>query len=135
MIKTYSELLRLPTFMERFEYLKLDGIVGQETFGFDRYLNQVFYRSKEWKRIRDAVIARDLGCDLGIEGREIYGRVLIHHMNPITLRQINDRDLSILDPEFLITTCKRTHDAIHYSDSNILYQEPVERVPGDTKLW
>ena len=135
MIKTYSELLKLPTFMERFEYLKLDGIVGQETFGFDRYLNQVFYRSKEWKRIRDTVIARDLGCDLGIEGREIYGRVLIHHMNPITLRQINDRDLSILDPEFLITTCKRTHDAIHYSDSNILYQEPVERVSGDTKLW
>lgn len=134
-IKCYSELISLPTFEERFEYLKLNGRVGEETFGFDRYLNQIFYTSEEWKSIRHHVIARDLGCDLGIEGREIHGRILIHHMNPITKKDILERSKLLLDPEYLITTVKNTHDAIHYGDSNILIKGPIQRRPNDTCPW
>ena len=134
-IKTYSELITIPTFEERFEYLKLDGQVGVETFGFNRYLNQAFYKSDEWLSIRDYVIARDNGCDLGMEGYEIYGRILIHHINPITKDDIIQRSRILLDPENLITTVKRTHDAIHYGDSNLLMRAPIERRKNDTCPW
>ena len=134
-IKTYSELITIPTFEERFEYLKLDGQVGVETFGFNRYLNQVFYKSDEWLSIRDYVITRDNGCDLGMEGYEIYGRILIHHINPITKDDIIQRSRILLDPENLITTVKRTHDAIHYGDSNLLMKSPIERRKNDTCPW
>ena len=134
-IRTYSELITLPTFEERFRYLQLDGRVGEETFGFDRYLNQAFYKSEEWLRVRDQVIIRDNGCDLGIEGREIYGRILIHHMNPITIDDIAKRSKYLLDPEYLITTVKNTHDAIHYGDENLLIKMPIERTRNDTCPW
>lgn len=134
-IKSYSELITIPTFEERFEYLKLDGQVGIETFGFDRYLNQAFYKSDEWLSIRDYVITRDNGCDLGVEGYEIYGRILIHHINPITKDDIIHGSKSLLDPENLITTIKRTHDAIHYGDSNLLIKAPIERRKNDTCPW
>lgn len=135
-IKTYSELITLPTFEERYEYLKLDGSVCEETFGFDRYINQTFYqRSQEWKRIRDFVILRDQGCDLGIEGREIRGKILVHHMNPITKEDILKRSKFLLDPEYLICTLKSTHDAIHYGDSDLLMKGPVERRANDTCPW
>ena len=134
-IKTYSELITLPTFEERFEYLKIGGKVGVDTFGFDRYLNQVFYRSNEWKSIRDKVIIRDNGCDLGIEGREIYSRIIVHHMNPITKDDILNRSDFLLNPEFLICTIKLTHDAIHYGDSSILLTEPSIRTKNDTCPW
>lgn len=134
-IKTYSELITLPTFKERFRYLKLDGVVGEETFGFDRYLNQIFYQSYEWRKIRDLVIIRDNGCDLGIEGREIRGKILIHHMNPISKSDILNRSEFLLNPEYLICTYKNTHDAIHYGDESILYQEPIERTKYDTCPW
>jgi len=134
-IKCYSDLVRLETFKERYEYLRLNGVVGAETFGFDRYMNQAFYRSPEWKRVRDFVIARDNGCDLGIEGREIYGKVIIHHMNPIFPEDIRDRNEKILDPEYLITTIHDTHLAIHYGDENMLIAEPIARRPGDTCPW
>lgn len=134
-MKTYSELLKLKTFEERFEYLKLDGSVGSETFGFDRYVNQALYRSKEWKKVRNEVIIRDLGCDLGMEGHEIHKRPIIHHMNPITMEQIINRDPIIFDKEGLITVTHKTHNAIHYGDSSQLSSEPTERKPGDTKLW
>lgn len=135
MIRTYSELITLPTFEERFEYLRLDGKVGAETFGFDRYLNQIFYKSNKWLSVRDKVIIRDNGCDLGIEGREIYGRILVHHMNPITMDDIVNHSSWILDPEYLITTVKNTHDAIHYSDENLLIKDPIERRKNDTCPW
>lgn len=134
-IKTYSELITIPTFEERFEYLKLDGQVGVETFGFNRYLNQAFYKSDEWLSIRDYVITRDNGCDLGMEGYEIYGRILIHHINPITKDDIIQRSRILLDPENLITTVKRTHDAIHYGNSNLLMKAPIERRKNDTCPW
>lgn len=134
-IKTYSELITIPTFEERFKYLKLDGQVGVETFGFNRYLNQAFYKSDEWLSIRDYVITRDNGCDLGMEGYEIYGRILIHHINPITKDDIIQRSRILLDPENLITTVKRTHDAIHYGDSNLLIRAPIERRKNDTCPW
>ena len=134
-IRSYSELITIPTFEERFRYLKLDGRVGEETFGFDRYLNQIFYKSNEWLRVRDLVIVRDNGCDLGIEGREIYGRILIHHMNPITIDDITRRSKYILDPEYLITTVKNTHDAIHYGDESLLIKGPIERSKYDTCPW
>ena len=134
-IKTYSELITIPTFEERFEYLKLDGQVGVETFGFNRYLNQAFYKSDEWLSIRDYVITRDNGCDLGMEGYEIYSRILIHHINPITKDDIIQRSRILLDPENLITTVKRTHDAIHYGDSNLLMRAPIERRKNDTCPW
>ena len=134
-IRTYSELILLPTFEERFEYLKLDGRVGEDTFGFDRYLNQVFYRSHEWKKIRDHVIIRDNACDLGIEGLDIYGKVLIHHMNPITVKDIESRSKILLDPEYLICTVHNTHNAIHYGDENLLIKTPSERTKNDTCPW
>ena len=134
-IKTYSELSKLTTFEERYNYLRLNGFVGKETFGFDRYLNQVFYRSSKWRSIRDFVIVRDNGCDLGIEGREIHGRIIIHHMNPITIQDIAQQTEFLLDPEFLISTAHETHNAIHYGDMNLLIREPVERQRNDTCPW
>ena len=134
-IRTYSELITLPTFEERYQYLRLNGRVGEETFGFDRWLNQKFYKDPEWLRIRDEVIIRDNGCDLAIPGREIYSRILIHHMNPITKDDILQRSKYLLDPEYLICTIKNTHDAIHYGDENLLVKDPVERKPNDTCPW
>lgn len=134
-IKRYSELIILPTFKERFRYLKLDGKVGEDTFGFDRYLNQVFYRSQKWKSIRDYVIVRDNGCDLATEGYEIHGRILIHHMNPISLRDLETESEFLLDPEYLITTVHNTHNAIHYGDESLLFTVPVERTKNDTCPW
>lgn len=134
-IRTYSELITLPTFEERYKYLKLDGIVGEETFGFDRYLNQIFYKSKEWRSIRDYVITRDNGCDLGVEGHEIFGKILIHHMNPISKNDILERSDLLLNPEYLICTIKNTHDAIHYGDENLLIITPPERTKNDTCPW
>ena len=134
-IKTYSELIMIPTFEGRYEYLKLGGQVGVETFGFDRYLNQAFYKSDEWLSVRDYVIARDNGCNLGVEGYEIYGRILIHHMNPITKEDILQRSKFLLDPEYLITTVKRTHDAIHYGNNSIIFEAPIERRKNDTCPW
>lgn len=135
MNKTYNELIMLPTFEERFEYLKLSGYVGKETFGYDRYLNQVLYRSYEWKQLRNQIILRDKGCDLAIEGREIFDKILVHHINPITLEDINERRPIIFDPNNLITVSFNTHQAIHYSSADILIKDPVERKPGDTNLW
>lgn len=134
-IRTYSELIKLPTFEERYRYLRLGGRVGEETFGFDRYLNQAFYKSKEWKDIRDFVIVRDNGCDLGIEDREIYGKILVHHMNPINIEDIVNRTEYLLDPEYLISTVKNTHDAIHYGDESLLIMAPIERTKNDTCPW
>ena len=134
-IKTYSELILLPTFEERYRYLRLSGRIGDETFGFDRYLNQVFYRSQKWKSVRDFVIVRDNGCDLGVEGHEIHGRIIIHHMNPITLEDIERESEFLLDPEFLITTIHNTHNAIHYGDESLLIQAPIERRKNDTCPW
>ena len=135
MIRTYSELILLPTFEERFEYLRLDGKVGEDTFGFDRYLNQLFYRSQEWKKIRDYVIIRDNACDLGVEGHDIYSKVLIHHMNPITARDIEKRTDLLLDPEYLICTTHNTHNAIHYGDENLIIKVPIVRTKNDTCPW
>ena len=135
MIRTYSELILLPTFEERYRYLRLGGKVGEDTFGFDRYLNQIFYKTTEWLRIRDYVIIRDNGCDLGIEGREIYDKILVHHMNPITKEDILNKSEYLLNPEYLISTTKRTHDAIHYGDDSILLVEPIVRVKNDTCPW
>lgn len=134
-LRTYTELKQLKTFEERYEYLKLDGQVGVDTFGFDRYLNQAFYRSPEWKSVRNQVIVRDNGCDLGIEGREIHTKILVHHMNPITKEDVLNRSDLLLNPEYLITTVKRTHDAIHYGDSNTLIKDPIERSANDTCPW
>ena len=135
MIRTYSELSRLKTFDERFEYLKLDGKVAQPTFGFERYLNQLFYTSAPWREARDKVIIRDNGCDLGLDGYEIFGRIYVHHMNPITAEDIRLRRPWILDPEFLICVSWDTHQAITFGDKNLLTKLMVERRPGDTKLW
>lgn len=135
-IRTYSELVKLKTFEERFNYLKLDGVVGEETFGFDRWLNQAFYKSKEWQRTRDYVIARDLGCDLGITDREIIDEViLIHHMNPISKEDIINRTDFLLNPEYLITTIDNTHRAIHYGNEEMLVKAPVERFKNDQCPW
>ena len=134
-IRTYSELITLPTFEERYRYLRLNGRVGEETFGFDRYLNQAFYKSDEWLALRDEIIVRDNGCDLGIEGREIHGRILIHHMNPITVEDIAKRSDHLLNPEYLITTVKATHDAIHYGNEDSLITIPRERTRNDTCPW
>lgn len=134
-IKTYSELIKLPTFEERFEYLRLDGVVGEETFGFDRYLNQIFYRSQKWKSIKNKVIVRDLGRDLGVEGYEIYGRIIVHHMNPINADDIRRESDFLIDPEYLICTTHNTHNAIHYGDESLLIKAPVERTKYDTCPW
>lgn len=135
MIRTYSELSTLTSFKDRFRYLKLDGAVGEATFGFDRYLNQLFYRSQRWRKIRDEVIVRDCGCDLGIEGYEIYKYAMIHHMNPITAKDIQDESDYLLNQEYLITTTQRTHNAIHYGDEDLLFTMPVERTQNDTCPW
>lgn len=136
-IRTYSELITIPTFEERYRYLRLGGRVGEETFGFDRYLNQMFYQSKEWQDIRDHVIARDMGCDLAMVGREVPEgvKILVHHMNPVLVRDIVSRSKYLLDPEYLISTIKRTHDAIHYGDESLLLTEFVERSKNDTCPW
>ena len=134
-IRTYSELITLPTFEERYRYLRLGGSVGKETFGFDRWLNQKFYKDSEWLSIRDFVIVRDNGCDLGIPDREIYGRIIVHHMNPITKDDILRRSDLLLNPEYLISTVKNTHDAIHYGDENLLITTPIERSKNDTCPW
>lgn len=134
-VRSYSELMRLSTFEERYDYLQLKGTVGRPTFGFDRYMNQRFYTSKEWRDVRLEVIARDMGCDLAVEGHEVYERLVIHHMNPMVPADIVGGEGDILDPEFLITTRHLTHNAIHYGDVSLLPRQTVERRPGDTKLW
>jgi hypothetical protein len=134
-IKSYSELSRLSSFKERYEYLRLHGSVGKDTFGFDRYLNQILYRSQRWKRARDEVIIRDNGCDLGVGGHEIYGRIIIHHMNPLTVEDIELESDDIFNPEFLITTMHTTHNAIHYGDERLLVPDPIVRTRHDTCPW
>ena len=134
-IKTYSELILLPTFEERFHYLRLGGKVGEETFGFDRYLNQMFYQSPEWRSVRRAVIVRDNGCDLGIWDREIQGLITVHHLNPISVDDILNRTEILLNPEYLISVSDLTHKAIHYGDERLLITAPVERRPNDTCPW
>lgn len=135
-IRTYSELIRLPTFEERYNYLKLDSEIGIETFGFERYLNQRFYRSKEWKALRDEIIVRDHGCDLGIVGYEIYDKIYIHHINPITADDIRNNTEYLMNPEFLISTTHDTHNAIHYGNSDLLNVNVlVERTKNDTCPW
>lgn len=135
MIRNYTELSRLNTFEERYKYLQLRGNVGEETFGFDRFINQNFYRSQEWKSIRDYVIVRDNGCDLGIDGYEIYGKIYIHHMNPILLKDFESKSDFLLDPAYLISTTHQTHNAIHYGDETLLIGNPVERSMNDTSPW
>lgn len=134
-IKSYTELSKLKTFNDRFNYLKLDGVVGEETFGYDRILNQVLYKSAKWRKVRDKVLIRDNGNDLGVEGYQINGHAIIHHMNPITVDDVLKEREWIFDPEYLITVSDLTHKAIHYSNENILPKEPVERVQNDTCLW
>lgn len=135
MSKTYSELSKFGTFKERFDYLKLGGFVGEETFGFDRYLNQVLYTSYEWRKIRNQVILRDNGNDLGLDGYPIRGKILIHHINPITLEDIEMRSPTLFRLDNLISTSLMTHNAIHYGDESLLPQEPIERRPNDTCPW
>lgn len=135
MNKRYSELITLPSFKERFLYLKLDGVVGKETFGFKRWLNQEFYHCDEWLRFRDSIIIRDGGCDLGVSGYDIYGPVLIHHLNPITYEDILHRNPCVFDPENVICTRLKTHNAIHYGDESLLALAPVERSRNDTCPW
>ncbi len=135
MIRTYSELCKLNTFKERYDYLRLYGRVGKETFGFDRYLNQIIYKLPEWKSVRDKVIVRDCGCDLGMEGYEIGEKILVHHMNPITMDDIINHSQDIFNPEYLICVSHQTHNAIHYGDESQLILDPIERSPNDTCPW
>lgn len=135
MIKTYSELIIIPTFLDRFRYLQLSGKVGVETFGYDRYLNQILYRTAEWKRFRNEIIVRDNGCDLACEGYDIVGKILVHHINPITVEDVLNRTAKVFDPENVISTTLNTHNAIHYGDESLLVTEPIERKPNDTCLW
>lgn len=134
-IRTYSELITIPTFEDRFKYLQLKGSVGKDTFGYDRYLNQLFYQTIEWKRLRRDLIIRDCGCDLGIEGYEIHGRIIIHHMNPITKEDLLDRTDYLMNPEYLICTTHSTHNAIHYGDESLLVTAPIVRSKNDTCPW
>ena len=134
-IRTYSELIALNTFEERFKYLKLDGSIGKETFGFDRYINQAFYNSQDWKKIKDIVIIRDNGCDLGIDGYEIHGRIYVHHMNPISIEDILYKTDYLINPEYLISTTHLTHNAIHYGDETLLIKAPICRSKNDTCPW
>lgn len=134
-IRCYSEIIEIPTFEERFRYLQLNGSVGKDTFGFDRYLNQAFYQSKEWKRVRDFVILRDNGCDLGVDGYTIYSKVLIHHMNPITAKDIATMSNYLMNPEYLICVSHTTHNAIHYGDESLIPKGPIVRTPNDTCPW
>ena len=135
MIRTYRECIQLSTFQERYRYLQIGGQVGKETFGFDRYLNQMLYRTQEWKRFRREMILRDNGCDLGCEGYEIYGNVLVHHINPITVEDVINQNPCIFDPNNVICTSRNTHNAIHYGDETLLITEPVVRKPNDTCPW
>lgn len=135
MIRTYSDLMTYPSFDERYRYLRLGGAVGRDTFGFDRYLNQGFYRSREWKLARTHVIARDLGCDLAVEGHEIFDKVIVHHMNPMAVEDIVHGNEDVFDPEFLITVSHNTHNAIHYGDESKLPKPVLQRRPGDTTPW
>lgn len=136
MIRRYSELIQLSTFEERFNYLKLNGVVANETFGFDRYLNQQFYRSAEWKRVRQQVIIRDRGCDLAVPDHEIFDQIIVHHMNPMSLEDIENNPELLLDPEYLICVSLDTHNAIHYGDGSYVNKDVVvDRMPGDTTLW
>jgi len=134
-VRTYHELSQIETFEERFDYLKLKEALGRKTFGFDRWINQRFYKSREWRRAKNYVITRDNGCDLGIEGFEIYSGLLVHHMNPMSIEDIKQNNEWILDPNFLITTSHQTHNAIHYGDESLLPKGPIERKSGDTTLW
>ena len=135
-LKTYSELITLPTFEERFEYLRLDGIVGSDTFGHDRYLNQMLYqRNPKWRAVRNQVIIRDNGCDLGMEGYNIYGKIIVHHMNPITIEDLERESELIFDPEYLICVTHNTHNAIHYGDQDLLMKGPIVRTKNDTCPW
>ena len=135
-IKTYSELISIPTYEERFEYLKLDGIVGKDTFGYDRYLNQAFYNSPEWRQFRRDIIVRDNGCDLACEGYEIRGKIILHHINSITQDDLIRRRRDVLfDPENIICVTHNTHNAIHYGDANLLIISPIERTANDTCPW
>lgn len=135
MIRRYSELILLPTFLERFGYLSLSGKVGEETFGFDRYLNQLFYRSKRWRSVRNEIIVRDNGCDLGIDGLDISDKIIVHHMNPVSLEELEFDNENLYNPDFLICVSHQTHNAIHYGDANLLPKAPVERKPNDTCPW
>lgn len=134
-IRTYSELIILPTFLDRFNYLKLGGLVGKETFGFDRYLNQTLYRSAEWKRFRREIIIRDNGMDLALDGYEIFGKIMVHHIDPLTIQDIIRRDPKIFDPENVICVSMNTHNAIHYGDESLLITEPIVRTKNDTCPW
>jgi hypothetical protein len=135
LIRRYSELRQLEMFEERYRYLRLTGVLGERTFGFDRWINQRFYKSQEWISVRNEVIIRDEGCDLGIPGYEIHSGLLVHHMNPITLKDLEDGLDWIINPEFLITTSLQTHNAIHYGDESLLPRGPIVRTAGDTTLW
>lgn len=134
-IRTYSELITIPTFEERFEYLQLKGSVGKDTFGYDRYLNQILYRSPEWKRLRNQIIIRDGGCDLACEGYDIYSKVLIHHLNPITVEDVLARSRKVFDPDNLVCVSHNTHNAIHYGDVDLLVAGPIIRTKNDTCPW
>ena len=134
-IRTYSELITIPTFEERFEYLQLKGSVGKDTFGYDRYLNQVLYRSPEWKRLRNQIIIRDGGCDLACDGYDVYGKVLIHHLNPITVEDVLARSRKVFDPDNLVCVSHNTHNAIHYGDVDLLVTGPIIRTKNDTCPW
>ena len=137
-LRCYSDLIQYSTFEDRLHYLELHGVVGEDTFGFDRYINQKFYKSPEWRRVRDFVIVRDNGCDLGVKGYDIGDRIIVHHMNPLTLDDISNSSDFLLNPEYLICVSKDTHDIIHYGFSSDRYsksKEPADRKPGDTKLW
>ena len=134
-IRTYSELITIPTFEERFEYLQLKGSVGKDTFGYDRYLNQVLYRSPEWKRLRNQIIIRDGGCDLACDGYDVYGKVLIHHLNPITVEDVLSRSRKVFDPDNLVCVSHNTHNAIHYGDMDLLVTGPIIRTKNDTCPW
>ena len=133
--RTYSDLILLPTFLERYRYLRLGGNVGLETFGHNRYLNQILYTSDRWRSFRDKIIIRDNGCDLGMEGFEIYDRILVHHINPITVEDVLNENPKVFDPDNVICTSHNTHQAIHYGDENLLITEPVERFRNDTCPW
>lgn len=134
-IRMYSDLIKLKTFEERYQYLRLSGVVGAETFGFDRFINQDFYRSREWKAVRDFIIVRDNGCDLAMEGYDIHGKIIIHHMNPVTIKDIQESSSFLMEPEYLISTTLSTHNAIHYGDESLLIKEPVRRSKNDTCPW
>ena len=133
--RSYKELSRLKTFDERFEYLKIGGVVGESTFGFERFMNQMLYNSSKWKRIRNQVIIRDNGCDLGLDGYDIQDKIIVHHMNPMTVDDLKEFSEDVFDPEYLICVSPMTHNAIHYGDRNLLPKPFVERRPGDTCPW